>query len=59
MKELNDFINTVAAMREAQKQYFKNRWPDELKKSKELERKVDQMIKAHKETENQTKLFDQ
>lgn len=38
------FFNAVEAMREAQKYYFKTRNSDDLKRSKELERKVDDMI---------------
>lgn len=38
------FFNAVEAMREAQKNYFKTRNSDDLKRSKELERKVDDMI---------------
>ena len=38
------FFNAVEAMREAQKSYFKTRNSDDLKRSKELERKVDEMI---------------
>ena len=39
-----EFFNAVEAMREAQKYYFKTRNSDDLKRSKELERKVDNMI---------------
>lgn len=38
------FFNDVEAMREAQKSYFKTRNGDDLKRSKELERKVDSTI---------------
>lgn len=41
---LAEFFNTVAEMRDAQKSYFKTRSKDDLKRSKELERKVDAMI---------------
>lgn len=41
---LVEFFNAVEAMREAQKHYFKTRNSDDLKRSKELERKVDNMI---------------
>lgn len=41
---LVEFFNAVEAMREAQKYYFKTRNSDDLKRSKELERKVDEMI---------------
>lgn len=39
-----DLSLAVEAMREAQKSYFKTRNGDDLKRSKELERKVDDMI---------------
>lgn len=39
-----EFFNAVEEMREAQKCYFKTRNSDDLKRSKELERKVDNMI---------------
>lgn len=38
------FFNAVEAMRKAQKHYFKTRNRDDLKRSKELEMKVDDMI---------------
>lgn len=41
---LVEFLNVVDKMREAQKSYFKTRNSDDLKRSKELERKVDDMI---------------
>lgn len=41
---LVEFFNAVESMREAQKSYFKTRNSDDLKRSKELERKVDDMI---------------
>ncbi len=41
---LVEFLNAVEAMREAQKYYFKTRNSDDLKRSKELERKVDNMV---------------
>lgn len=41
---LVEFFNAVAEMRDAQKSYFKTRSKDDLKRSKELERKVDAMI---------------
>lgn len=59
MKNTDHFILAVAEMRQAQKDYFRNRWPEDLRKSKELERKVDQMIEAHNESKHQTNLFDQ
>ena len=41
---LVEFFNVVEEMREVQKSYFKTRNSDDLKRSKELERKVDDMI---------------
>lgn len=41
---LEDFIDCVSAMRNAQRQYFKTRRPEWLSKSKDLERQVDGII---------------
>ena len=41
---LVEFFNAVEAMREAQKFYFKTRSKVDLDKSKQLDRKVDDMI---------------
>ena len=41
---LENFVECVAAMRNAQRQYFKTRSSDWLEKSKELERNIDRMI---------------
>lgn len=38
------FFNLVKAMREAQKEYFTSRSLEALRKSKQLERKVDEYI---------------
>ena len=43
-EEFVAFFNAVEAMREAQKSYFKTSNSDDLKRSKEFERKVDDMI---------------
>ncbi len=40
----NNFIEKVAEMREAQRQYFKTRDTTWLNKSKALEREVDKML---------------
>lgn len=40
----NEFVEKVAAMREAQRQYFKTRDKEWLNKSKSLEREVDKML---------------
>lgn len=39
-----DFFNIVARMRQNQKDYFKTRSPESLRKSKELEKQVDDEI---------------
>lgn len=44
---MNEFIELVREMRNAQKEYFKTRDKSVLLKSKELERKVDSFL-AHK-----------
>ena len=41
---LENFVECVAAMRNAQRQYFKTRSSDWLEKSKELERNIDRQI---------------
>lgn len=51
---MNKFITLVAQMRQAQKEYFKTRDPEILKKSKQLERSVDEWIREL--TDKQTKL---
>ena len=53
----NDFINTVAAMREAQRQYFRTRMPHFLQESKKLEKEVDRTIEAHYQERREPKLF--
>ena len=40
----NEFVEKVAAMREAQRQYFKTKSPDWLNKAKSLEREVDKIL---------------
>ena len=40
-----EIITAVKAMREAQKEYFRTRSHDSLRKSKALEKRVDDMIK--------------
>ena len=46
---LEGFMDCVAAMRNAQRQYFKTRRPEWLTKSKELERQVDGMIQRSRD----------
>lgn len=41
---MNEFIELVREMRNAQKEYFKTRDKNILQKSKELERKVDALL---------------
>ena len=43
---MDEFIKTVQEMRNAQKEYFRTRDKAILAKSKELERKVDNMLSA-------------
>lgn len=43
---MNHFIYLVAQMRQTQKEYFKTRDPETLKKSKQLERSVDENIRV-------------
>ena len=56
---MEEFKNTVKEMRKAQKNYFSTRSNTWLQIAKELERKVDQMIKADEEASlpKQTTLF--
>jgi hypothetical protein len=49
-----EFIELVAKMREAQKEYFRSRTPEALKWSKSLEGKVDYLIA----TKDNLKLFE-
>ena len=53
---MKDFITTVKAMREAQKEYFRTRDRQVLQRSKELERKVDTCI-LQRVINQQTSLF--
>jgi len=48
-----EFIELVAKMREAQREYFRSRTPEALKWCKTMEGKVDYVIEHH----NQPKLF--
>lgn len=52
----NEIIELVAEMRTAQRDYFSSRSHDSLRKSKVLEKRVDQEIKLHqmKQSGNQT-----
>ena len=42
-----EIITAVKAMREAQKEYFRTRSHDSLRKSKALEKRVDDMIEEY------------
>ena len=53
---MNEFIELVREMRNAQKEYFKTRDKNVLLKSKELERKVDSFL-AWQGINQQTTLF--
>jgi len=51
-------IKEVEELRKAQKAYFKHRNPNKLAECKEIERRVDKMIKRYWEIKNeQPKLF--
>lgn len=56
------FANIVFAMREAQKEYFKYRSNEALKRSKELEKQVDSILLCRKKrlenTSKQGELFE-
>lgn len=51
-----EFVQLSAAVRKAQKSYFKTKHPDDLKKSKELETSLDKEIKQYEE-DKKPKLF--
>lgn len=53
---MNEFIELVREMRNAQKEYFKTRDKNILLKSKELERKVDSFL-TQRVINQQTTLF--
>lgn len=57
-----EFADIVSAMREAQKEYFKYRSNEALKRSKELEKQVDLILlnrkKSPENTVKQGTLFD-
>lgn len=40
----DSLVSTVKQMREAQREYFRTRNPEALRKSKALEKRVDEMI---------------
>lgn len=46
---IDDFVKKVLIMRTAQKDYFKYRFPDLLRKAETLEREVDSEIKRYYE----------
>lgn len=49
-----EFANIVFAMREAQKEYFKYRSNEALKRSKELEKQVDSILLSRKKSPENT-----
>ena len=53
---MNEFIELVREMRNAQKEYFRTRDKNVLQKSKELERKVDAFL-AQQVINQQTSFF--
>lgn len=56
----DNFIELVKAMREAQKDYFKNRTQSGLVRAKNLERQVDTQLEKHtkeKQAEEQLSLI--
>lgn len=53
---MNEFIELVREMRDAQKEYFRNRDKNVLQRSKELERRVDAYI-SQRVINQQTSLF--
>lgn len=61
--KLAEFVDLVKRMRQAQKDYFKYRYPIKLTESKQLEHSVDSWISRHcarsepSETETQNTLF--
>jgi len=48
--QLRLFVRATAAMRAAQKRYFRERTPSALQESKRLEKEVDQRLKAWTES---------
>ena len=54
--DMNEFIELVREMRDAQKEYFRTRDKNVLQRSKELERKVDTYI-SQRVINQQTSLF--
>ena len=55
--ELKQFAVKVKQMRDAQKLYFRARHEDALKKSKQLEREIDEQVEHILNPDNQIKLF--
>lgn len=47
--DIDNFVKKVLIMRTAQKDYFKRRFPDLLRKAKTLENEVDREIKKYYE----------
>lgn len=58
--DIDGFVKKVLIMRTAQKDYFKYRFPDLLRKAKSLESEIDREIKKYYEekvNKNQRTLF--
>lgn len=58
--DIDGFVKKVLIMRTAQKDYFKYRFPDLLRKAKSLESEIDREIKKYYEekvNKNQRALF--
>lgn len=49
-----DFVSLVNEMREAQKKYFRTRTPWDLDKSKDIEKKVDDILYRYNNFVNKT-----
>lgn len=52
-----DFVELVGRMRKYQKRFFKDRSPEDLKASKECEKKVDAIVERYEQSK-QPKLFE-
>ena len=56
MESGNQFLFEVKEMRKAQKEYFNNgKTPQQLKRAKEAEQRVDDYLKAYEKMMNQEK----
>jgi hypothetical protein len=55
---MKEFYETVKEIRRCQREYFRTRSPEHLRKSKDLESRADKLIKKIEESKNpQTKMF--